>query len=154
QEASMYQILIIFVALVCSAVMSEAQSLSGTVLDPQGAAVPKAEIKLYVRQDGGELKTTSDQKGRYRFERLARGEYVIEVKAEGFGRSPAQSVQLERGHNMVLDIPLKLAVVSQQVTVTASGSAQGAEEISKATSTVSWQEIQARDEFSIAEALR
>src|SRR5215510_10406841 len=66
QEASMYQILIIVVALVCSAVSSEAQSHSGTVLDPQGAAVPKAEIKLYVRQDGGELKTTSDPKGRYR----------------------------------------------------------------------------------------
>jgi len=150
----MHQLIIIVVAVVCFGSAAHAQTLTGTVLDPQGGGVPNAQVKLYVRENGVQLNATSDAQGKYRFQRLTPGEYVVEAEAEGFARTAAQSIQLEAGRTLDLDIPLKLAGVAQEIVVTAAGSAQAGEETSKAISTVGWQEIQARDEFSIAEALR
>ena len=150
----MYQLIIIAVAMLCLAGETHAQSLTGIVVDPQGGRVPNAQVKLYVRDNGVQLKATSDSHGRYRFQRLTPGQYVVEVEAEGFARTAAQSIQLQSGRDLVLDIPLKLAGVAQEIVVTAAGSAQSGDEISKAISTVGWQEIQARDEFLVAEALR
>ncbi|HEU0008035.1 MAG TPA: carboxypeptidase regulatory-like domain-containing protein, partial [Terriglobia bacterium] len=150
----MHQLIIIVGAVLCFVSVVRAQSLTGTVLDPQGGGVPNAQVRLYVRENGVQLNATSDSQGKYRFQRLTPGEYVVEVEAEGFARTAAQSFQLEPGRALVLDIPLKLAGVAQEIVVTAAGSAQAGEEISKAISTVGWQEIQARDEFLIAESLR
>ncbi|MCI0626413.1 MAG: TonB-dependent receptor [Acidobacteria bacterium] len=150
----MHQPIFVIVALLCSCSALLAQSLRGTVLDPQGAGVPHAQVRLYLRENGVQLNATTDPQGKYRFDRITAGEYVVEAEAEGFARTAAQSVQLQRGHALVLDIPLKLAGVAQEIVVTAAGSAQAGEEVSKAISVVGWQEIQARDEFSIAEALR
>lgn len=141
-------------AVVCLGVAAHAQSLKGTVLDPLGGSVANAEVKLYVRADGFELNATSDSQGKYRFLRLAPGEYVIEAEAEGFARTEPQSFRLDPGAERVLDVRLRLAALTQEVVVTASGSAQHPDETSKAVSTVGWQEIQHRDEFSVAEALR
>jgi hypothetical protein len=150
----MHRLIIILGAVLCFVSAARAQSLTGTILDPQGGSVPKGQIKLYVRENGVQLNATSDSQGKYRFQRLAPGDYIIEAEAEGFARTAAQSIQLEAGRTLNLDIPLKLAGVAQKIVVTAAGSAQAGEETSKAISTVGWQEIQARDEFSIAEALR
>ena len=150
----MYQLITIVVAVVCFGSAARAQRLTGTVLDPQGGVVPNAQVKLYVRENGVQLNATSDAQGKYRFQRLTPGEYVVEAEAGGFARTTAHSIQLEAGRNLDLDIPLKLAGVAQEIVVTAAGSAQAGEETSKAISTVGWQEIQARDEFSIAESLR
>jgi hypothetical protein len=58
--------------------------VSGVVLDPRGEAIAKAQVVL--RREGGrsEQTRTTDQRGRFRFTRLAGGEYVIEVRKEGF----------------------------------------------------------------------
>lgn len=150
----MHQLITIVGAVLCLVSVARAQSLTGTILDPQGSGVPNADVKLYVRENGVQLNATSDAQGKYRFQRLNPGEYVLEAEAEGFARTVAQSIQLEAGRALNLDIPLRLAGVSQEIVVTAAGSAQAGEETSKAVSTVGWREIQARDEFSIAEALR
>ena len=61
------QQLIIVVAVLCSASALQAQSLTGTVLDPQGGGVPNAQVRLYVRENGVQLNATSDSQGKYRF---------------------------------------------------------------------------------------
>ena len=150
----MHQLIITVGAVLCAVSVVRAQSLTGIVLDPQGGGVPNAQVRLYIRENGVQLNATSDSQGKYRFQRLAPGEYVLEAEAKGFARTAAQSIQLEAGRSLDLDIPLKLAGVAQEIVVTAAGSAQPGEETSKAISTVGWREIQARDEFSIAESLR
>ena len=132
----MHQLIIIVGAMLCFVSVVRAQSLTGTVLDPQGGGVPNAQVRLYVRENGVQLNATSDSQGKYRFPRVTQGEYVIEAEAEGFARTAAQSIQLELGRALVLDIPLKLDGVAQEIVVTAAGSAQAGEEISKAISTV------------------
>ena len=127
----MHQLIIIVAAVVCFGSAARAQTLTGTVLDPLGGGVPNAQVKLYVRENGVQLNATSDAQGKYRFQRLTPGEYVVEAEAEGFARTAAQSIQLESGRTLDLDIPLKLAGVAQEIVVTAAGSAQPGEELPK-----------------------
>src|SRR4030095_3300752 len=108
----MHQLIILVGAVLCFVNVVRAQSLSGTVLDPQGGGVPNAQVKLYVRENGLQLNATSDSQGKYRFQRLTQGEYVIEAEAEGFARTAAQSIQLEPGHALVLAICFTLAGVA------------------------------------------
>ena len=87
----MHQLIIIVGAMLCFVSVVRAQSLTGVVLDPQGGGVPDAQVKLYMRENGAQLNTTSDPQGKYRFQRLTPGEYVVEADAEGFARTAAQS---------------------------------------------------------------
>ncbi len=54
----MHQLIIILGAVLCFVSAVRAQSLTGTVLDPQGGGVPKAQVKLYVRENGVQLNAT------------------------------------------------------------------------------------------------
>ncbi len=58
--------------------------VSGVVLDPRGEAIAEAQVVL--RREGGRPEQTraTDQRGRFRFTRLASGDYEIEVRKEGF----------------------------------------------------------------------
>ncbi|HXI92875.1 MAG TPA: carboxypeptidase regulatory-like domain-containing protein [Blastocatellia bacterium] len=58
--------------------------VSGVVLDPSGAVI--ADAKVTLRRDGGrsgETKT-ANQRGEFRFTRIASGDYEIEVRKDGF----------------------------------------------------------------------
>src|SRR5262245_44983723 len=128
-------------------------SLSGSVTDPQGAAVSGATITLYARATNSRAMTTTDERGSYRFERLAEGDYVIEATSGGFGRF-SRIYRVERGTPGTLDFALEVAGVSETVLVTAAGTPQTVDEVSKAVSVVTAQEIDWRDEYSLGEALR
>src|SRR6266446_4514344 len=124
------------------------------VTDPQGAILPNAEVTLYTRDSRIRINGLTDNTGTCRFERLAPGEYLIEAEATGFARAATRVVRIERNSNASLDISLPLAGVSEQVVVTAQGTAQPVDEVSKAVSVVDRQEIDERDESAIAESLR
>lgn len=124
------------------------------VTDPQGAIVPRAEVTLSTRDNRVRIKTLTDNNGTGSFKRLAPGEYLIEAEAVGFARAETKSLRVERSAITTLDISLPLAGVNEQVVVTAQGSAQTVDEVSKAITVVDRKEIDDRDESSIAEALR
>jgi len=124
------------------------------VTDQRGAIVPRAAVTLYTRDNRVRIKTLTDGTGKCRFEQLAPGEYLIEAEAAGFARSTTQVLRIERNASSNLDISLPLAGVNEQVIVTAQGTAQPVDEVSKAVSVVDQQEIDERDEAAISEALR
>ncbi|MCA1592193.1 MAG: TonB-dependent receptor [Acidobacteria bacterium] len=132
-------------------------SITGRVLDAQGAGVPGARVTLYARERTAlRLSTQTDVGGAYRFERLAAGAYLVEAEAKGFARAATREVKVEKDAPAAstLDIVLEVAGVSADVVVTASDAPQTVDEVSKAVSVVGRQEIEERDEFSIPEALR
>jgi vitamin B12 transporter len=129
-------------------------TITGHVKDPQGAHLPGATVTLYGREHTFSLTTTTDSAGTYRFDRLAPGEYLVEAEAEGFASASARQVVVERGQAATLDIPLELSGVRSTVVVTASDTPQSVDEVSKAVTVVDRQEIDERDESSIAESLR
>jgi iron complex outermembrane receptor protein len=128
-------------------------SLSGRITDSQGAAVSGATITLYARATNLRATTTTDERGAYRFERLPEGDYVVEATSAGFGRF-SRTFRVERGANGTLDFALEIAGVSETVLVTAAGTPQTVDEVSKAVSVVTSEEIDRRGEYSLSEALR
>ena len=97
----------------------EKGTISGTVLDPTGAAVPNATVKITHIGTGAERTLTSGPDGRYSASILSAGDYTIEVSASGFATSIVKSVHLSVGQELIQDVGLKVAAVGQVVEVTA-----------------------------------
>lgn len=147
-------IFVIVVGLCAVQVLAQTTtSLTGRITDAQGAAVPGAAVTLYARETNARITTVTDAAGSYGFERLLAGEYVIEVSASGFGKA-SRTTRVERDSAATLDVNLDAAGPSETVLVTAAGTVQTVDEVSKAVTVVSAQEIDQRDENSISDALR
>ncbi len=128
-------------------------SLEGTVTDEQGGKIMGAAVRLRSRE-GRQLATKTDQNGSFSFRDLSRGEYLIEVKAEGFSAFVSDEVRVERAGHQSLNFELKVAGVNESVVVTATGTAQRVDEVSKGFSLIDSQQIEDQRELSLAEALR
>jgi iron complex outermembrane receptor protein len=145
-----------FLLLSLLALQAAAQTtvtLTGKVTDEQGGAVPDARIRVYRQDSTARDSATTDSTGRYTMERLMPGNVVFEIERDGF-RGVTRLLELPRGSEQRLDVTLAVAGVTQSVLVTATGVAQSVDEISKATSLLTGEDIEARDEYSLAEALR
>src|ERR1700756_2927059 len=59
-------------------------SISGTVVDQQGAVVSGAQVKATQVETGFVLTTTSDTSGSFHFNLIPTGNYKVEVSAQGF----------------------------------------------------------------------
>src|SRR5262249_19140617 len=90
--------------------------------------------------------------------RVAAGDYLIEVRAPGFARTvkaaSIKSVNEGKSVKERLDIALDVAALNDGVVVTASGTAQAVDEVSKAVTVIDAQQIELRDEYSVLETLR
>ena len=60
-------------------------SLHGTVTDPSGAAVTKADVQV-AAPDGKITRTATNQTGSYDLKGLPAGAYGLKVSAKGFAR--------------------------------------------------------------------
>ena len=122
---------VIVCALLCAACLpalaqgQQGATVSGRVTDPQGAGLPGARVTLHERaRTQVRLSTATDSSGAYRFERLAPGEYIVEVEARGFAPAAAQVVTAGRDAAATLDVRLEVAGVAAEVVVTASDTPQ------------------------------
>ncbi len=99
-----------------------AAELSGRVVDPQGAVVPEAKVRLFPASQERAVvplrETVTDTEGRFRFSGLADGEYRAAASKPGF-QTEFQIVRVtEEGAEVVFLLPL--AGVHEGVLVTAS----------------------------------
>ncbi len=102
-------------------------SVSGTVLDRDGAVVPNAQIIL-TGNNSSPRKTTSASDGSFNFTDVAPGAFQLSVTAAGFA-TRNQSSTLAPGENEVLP-PLELVVAtSVQVNVTVNTEEIAAEQM-------------------------
>jgi len=93
-------------------------NVTGTVLDPDGAAVPGVEVLLHTKR-GKTLATQSstDAEGRFRFVRVAPGDYQLEIPAMGGFELYQAPVHVTSETLASLQVRLALASVAQDVTV-------------------------------------
>ncbi len=129
-------------------------TITARVVDPQVVPVRGARVTLYTRDGGLRISAVTDAAGLCRFESLPPGDYLLEASAPGFGRPEVQRTHLARSTEADVTLALKLAGLKEQVVVTASGSMQRSDEVSKAITVVDREQIEARDEFAIPDALR
>src|SRR5262245_46831064 len=94
-----------------------AQSIiNGTVTDPQSAVIPEARVALLAGQS--EVRSTrTDAQGRYRFEAVPPGTYVVMASAPGFQPSTGAEIRVTAGQGATSDLSLALAGATDFVSV-------------------------------------
>jgi iron complex outermembrane receptor protein len=137
-------------AVCCAA---NAASLTGTVKDPQGRPVPSAAITLFSSIGGAGAATTTNAAGTYRLESLAPGSYLVRAEAPGFAPMVLDDVRIEGG-TVTRDVSLAVAAVHEQVVVTASGTPQSSDQVSKAITVIDQNEGASRDAGTVADVVR
>ena len=59
-------------------------AILGTVLDPSGAALPRATVTVINVETGSKRSAMTDDAGRFSFPQLKPGSYTVKVEAAGF----------------------------------------------------------------------
>jgi iron complex outermembrane receptor protein len=103
-------------------------TISGVVQDGSGAAISGTAVKIVNEATGDTIHVASSDQGRYEASSLAPGSYQVEVSVEGFETS-VQKVVLAAGQAAALNITLTPAKLSQDVTVTARGIEEEAQQV-------------------------
>jgi hypothetical protein len=94
-------------------------NISGTVRDPNGAAVPKAEVTIQEEKTGVSRKVTSDDDGFYSAPSMPVGNYIISTSPQGFKKTIVSSVELHVAENLTVNLNLEVGQMNETVTVTA-----------------------------------
>jgi hypothetical protein len=95
-------------------------TIAGQVTDQTGAVVPGATAKLInvgTQQEVRVVKT--DAAGNYQFVEIEPAVYTVVIVASGFAEARLEGVKLEPDRHLRLDIGVKPAGATEQVTVTA-----------------------------------
>ena len=116
---------ITFLAVLALAVPLHAQfsgRVSGSVVDSTGAAIPGAQVNLYL--SGGSkplLSSTTNAEGLYAFLGVRPAEYDLTVDAPGFAKATVRSVQVDPARETpIARVKLQVLTVAQNVEVTAN----------------------------------
>lgn len=99
---------------------TNAGSLSGSVSDGSGAALPGVTITATNAATGFNRTVVSESDGSYRFASLPIGTYDVTADLAGFGSLTTRNVEVNVATDRNLNITLKQATVKEQITVTAA----------------------------------
>ena len=111
---------VVFLFLFVCLVGAEAQTtsgISGVVMDPSGAVVPRAAVRVNNAQTGAERTANADEQGRYNFSQLQPGTYAISAEAAGFTRAEVTQVHLLVNTPAVVDLRLSIGKSAETVSV-------------------------------------
>ncbi len=101
---------------------SVGSSLSGTVTDPSGAAVPSAEVTVTAIETGVKAKFTTGPDGLYSFPNLQAGSYELKVSAKGFRDYVQRGISVRLSASVRQDVKLELGAAVQTIEVSANAS--------------------------------
>jgi hypothetical protein len=97
-------------------------SLSGSVVDPSGAAVPGAEITITNVDNNVKRDTISDATGKYSFPGVPPGTYRLTAKKAGFAEISVQQVRLLVNTPATVNLAFEtVGSVAQTIEVSAAG---------------------------------
>ncbi len=120
-------------ALICLTAYGQVtSSLSGTVMDPNGAVVSGAIIMVKSVATGAEFKATSSGSGAYTVPSLGTGTYNVVVSAPGFKQVEVRDVKIDAGIPATVNVTLEVGAANESVVVQG-----GAEVIQSQSSNIS-----------------
>jgi hypothetical protein len=93
-------------------------SMSGTITDASGAAVPNAKVTARQDNTGLTIDTVTTDAGLYVFPNLNVGPYTLIVEAPGFKKLSRANIVIAIGNRSVVDAALEAGNVSDTVTIT------------------------------------
>ncbi len=116
-------------------------SITGTITDPSGAAVPNAELTVSNAQHGISRTSASNGSGDFLFASLPIGSYDLTVTAQGFKKYEAKGITLVIAQKARVNVTLQVGTISTEVIVQGSEVAQVETQSSDLGNTISGKEI-------------
>ncbi len=92
-------------------------AIIGVVIDPSGAALPRAIVTIANTETGSKRSAATDDAGRFSFPQLMPGSYTVNVEADGFASQTAPNIQAGLGQKQTVNFTLKLAAAKSEVTI-------------------------------------
>ncbi len=92
--------------------------ISGTVTDPSGAVVPKAQVTVLNSSTGIKRTTESNSDGYYLAPLLDPGTYVVTITAKGFETVSREGITVAVGRSALVDFRLQVGTEEVKVTIT------------------------------------
>jgi hypothetical protein len=113
--------LVILLSMSCAHVYAQSTygSISGTITDSSGAAVPGAEVTLTNLSTSEKRVQISGDDGHFTFVNLYQGQYRIGIEKAGFKRSTRPNVVVQVQQDTRVDTTLAVGQVSETIEVTA-----------------------------------
>ncbi len=127
--------------------------LTGRVVDPLQEGIEGVRVTLTSRDGQRAAVASTDRDGRFILDRLPGGDFLLELHRDGFAPEIVP-LSLAAVETRDLQLQLSLARVSNQIVVTATGTAQSIEETSKSLSVVDSNLLEKRNAYELGEALR
>jgi Carboxypeptidase regulatory-like domain/TonB dependent receptor-like, beta-barrel len=109
-------------------------TLSGTISDPSGAAIPSAQVSIQNKATGVATSVTADSAGFYSAPNLQPGDYDVTVTAPGFATQLESNITLTVGAQQSLNVTMKVGQTTEKIEVTGAAPA-----VQLASSTISAQ---------------
>jgi len=106
---------LLFGVLICGTAL-QAASLSGVVKDPSGAVVAGAAVTAECATPKISLQAATDSQGRFRFENLAAGSWLVGVTHEGFERWERRMAIADKPVELTVSLKVKTITTSVQVS--------------------------------------
>ena len=130
--------LLLVVVMAASALaQSDRGTITGTVVDPDGAVVPGATVVAENPENGAQYETVTTQTGNYTLVQVPVGTYHLNIELTGFGRFRQEGIRIFVGQTARIDAKLQLGNLAEEVNVVADASlldTQSAEIASSVTS--------------------
>src|SRR5215216_1785377 len=110
--------------ILCASAFAQARigTIQGTVKDPNGAVVPNAKVTVTQSVTGYNQTAQTDADGAFKLVNVPFNTYTVRAEASGF-QAVEQSVDLESGVPVNVDLALAVEGTSETVTVTSSEAA-------------------------------
>jgi hypothetical protein len=135
------RIVLVILTLCAAAWAQDTASLTGTITDPSGAAIPNAQVAVSSAEQGISRKASSNGSGDFLFASLPIGSYDLTVSANGFKKYEAKGVILRIGEKARVNVPLEVGATTTEVVVQGSAVAQVETQSSDLGGTVTGKEI-------------
>lgn len=100
--------------------VANAATIHGTISDPTGAVIPNAKIEL-IENGAATATATTDAHGQYTLEWVPRPGANLRISSPGFRTAENTVARNASNGDLIVDLGLSLASLSEQITVTSTG---------------------------------
>jgi len=121
---TLVRIWLLMVILCAAAWAQDTASLTGTVTDSSGAAIPNAQVAVMNAAEGISRKAATNGSGDFLFASLPIGSYDLTVTSTGFKKYEAKGVVLNVGEKARVNVALEVGAATTEVIVEGASVAQ------------------------------
>jgi outer membrane cobalamin receptor len=131
---------------------SDHQRISGVIVDPSGAPLPRTLVEIRDMQGKLVAVTQTNSRGEYSLE-LARGKYSLTATLAGFAPLKDKALEIP-GAESPVQLTLQVSSPQEQVVVTATQTETPLAQVGSSVSVISGDELSAKGITSVSDALR